>query len=115
MTSVQREWVGREGSGRIVRTDTDPQLVTLGDRQRWVEAGSPPLGGGPPIDDAELLHNSPLKPAQGAALYQVAATLSGIELLDDARDPAAGPAWASPSVTAAPDTNVPAGTVVDAV
>src|SRR5690242_3789963 len=110
----------KDGSGRIVRTDTDPQLVTAGDRQRWINAGPPTLGGGAPIDEralpsdrdalgqrvretaiqnggsgareeldliAELRRNFPLSPAQGAALYQVAAGLGGIELIEDDRDP----------------------------
>jgi hypothetical protein len=191
MTTVHKEWIGRDGSGRIVRTDTDPQFVTPGDRQRWVDAGSPALGGGPPIDEAEpvgelsfpfgersltyeqlralpsdpdalgrlvrdaaiqngrsraweeldliaeLLRNSPLSPAQGAALYQVAASLDGIELIEHEQDPS-GRAGVGIAVSdgglrvelildpetgvllgdrevALEDSNVPAGTVIDAV
>ena len=40
---VHELWIGRDGSGRIVRTDEDPQWITPADRERWVAAGSPPL------------------------------------------------------------------------
>jgi hypothetical protein len=144
MTTVHREWIGRDGSGRITRTDSDPQWVTPQDRERWQAAGSPALGG-PGIDEpeppgqltfpfgsrslsyaelralptdvdalaalvhdasvadrrsraweeldliAELLRNAPLSPGQGAALYQVAARLPGIELLGPTTDPSGRP------------------------
>jgi hypothetical protein len=191
MTTVHKEWIGRDGSGRIVRTDTDPRFVTPGDRQRWLDAGSPSLGDDSVIDEmepvgelrfpfgehsltyeqlralpadadvlgkliqaaavqnsrsraweeldliGELLRNSPLSPAQGAALYQVAASLPGIELVEDARDssgrPGVGIAVTDGGLrqelildpqtgvllgdieVAAEDINVPGGTVLAAV
>jgi hypothetical protein len=139
MTTVHKLWVGLDGSGRIVRTDEDPQFVTPADRERWIAGGSQPLTGGG-IDEqepagelsfafgsrsltydelralpsdpaelgpmvqtaavantwspaweqldliAELLRGAPLTPAQSAALYDVASTLPGIELVGPARD-----------------------------
>jgi hypothetical protein len=138
-TMVHKLWIGRDGSGRIVRTDQDPQWVTPADHDRWVAAGSPPLTGGGideqeapgrltfpfgsrvltydelralPTDPAalapmvaaaaignswsaaweqldliaELMRSAPLAPAQSAALYEVASTLPGIELVGPTTD-----------------------------
>jgi hypothetical protein len=144
MTTVHREWVGRDGSGRIVRTDEDPRFPTLRDRERWQAAGSPDLGS-PRIDGAqpagsmlfpfgsrtlsyselralpsdpdalaalidqaavrnswslswqkldligELMRNAPLSPAQGAALYEIAARLPDVELVGPTTDPSGRP------------------------
>jgi hypothetical protein len=138
-TMVHKLWIGRDGSGRIVRTDQDPQWVTPADHERWVAAGSPSLTGSGideqeapgrlsfsfgsrvltydelralPTDPAvlapmveaaaignswsaawqqldliaELLRGAPLAPAQSAALYEVASTLPGIELVGPSSD-----------------------------
>jgi hypothetical protein len=138
-TMVHKLWIGRDGSGRIVRTNQDPQWVTPADRERWLAAGSPSLAGGGideqeapgrlsfafgsrvltydelralPTDPAvlapmveaaavgdswsaawqqldliaELLRGAPLAPAQSAALYEVASTLPGIELIGPTSD-----------------------------
>jgi hypothetical protein len=142
-TTVHVEWVGADGSGRIVRTDGDPQFPTALDRQRWQAAGSPPLDGrldsqqpagsmlipfgsrtlsyadlrALPTDPgalgtlveqaavrnswslcwqeldliAELMRNAPLSPAQGAALYEVAAGLPDVELVGPTTDPSGRP------------------------
>jgi hypothetical protein len=137
------EWVGPDGSGRIVRTDGDPQFPTALDRQRWLAAGSPALDGrideqepagsmlfpfgsrtlsyaqlqALPTDPdalgalveqaavrnswslswqeldliAELMRNAPLSPAQGAALYEVAARLPDVQLVGPTTDPSGRP------------------------
>jgi hypothetical protein len=142
-TTVHIEWVGADGSGRIVRTDEDPQFPTALDRQRWVAAGKPPLGGSLdspqaagsmvfpfgsrslsyadvralPTDPGalaalveqaavrnswslswqeldligELMRNAPLSPAQGAALYEVAARLPDVQLVGPTTDPSGRP------------------------
>jgi hypothetical protein len=142
-STVHVEWVGADGSGRIVRTDGDPQFPTPQDRQRWVAAGKPPLGGSLdskqavgsmvfpfggralsyaevralPTDPgamaalveqaavrnswslswqeldliAELMRNAPLSPAQGAALYEVAARLPDVQLIGPTTDPSGRP------------------------
>jgi hypothetical protein len=51
-TMVHKLWIGRDGSGRIVRTDEDPQWITPADHDRWVAAGAPPFTGGG-IDEQE--------------------------------------------------------------
>jgi hypothetical protein len=140
VTTVHKLWIARDGSGRIVRTDADPQWLTPADRERWEAAGSPAIATGSGIDEpqapgsmvfpfggrsltyaelralpsdadllapmvehaavgkswslawqeldliAELLRNAPLSPQQGAALYEVASRLPGIELVGPTHD-----------------------------
>lgn len=122
-------WIAADGSGRLIRTDGEPEFLTEQDQAIWEAAGRPIVGGtddqifGPggfstealaalptepdqlrrhlidelagsskPIEAAlfdrirQLLSESDLAPELRISLYRVAATIDGIELLDNIAD-----------------------------
>lgn len=124
---VREVWVASDGSGRILRTEQEPEFLSARDRQRWQEAGRPPLAdvgtsdesfgpGGLTYEDlvslptdpdslfdvirsraehaeghveaemlvivGDLLRESAAPPELRAALYEVAARIPGVELVE---------------------------------
>lgn len=64
---VREVWLGPAG-GRLYQTDGTPQFPTSRDRERWLAAGKPDLGG--PTTDAKLSPTPPLDlPTDANALY----------------------------------------------
>jgi hypothetical protein len=80
MAMVHKLWIGPDGSGRIVRTESDPVWVTPSDHDRWVAAGSPSLAG-PTVDEKE--------PPGGLTFPFGSRTLTYAELRALPTDPAA--------------------------